>query len=184
MSGFKGRDLLMADKVANSDEKSVAALDNCPSYNEPAEESAGQENVVELNRGLFYFNDCYLYGYSENRDLTGSCIGRQRVQVGTNYWFGEGNRWQFNFPRRKVNHQHIQGGGTLMDAGGRGHYCVRSNLGLVASVQYGRWLFPLIQLKTQRNVTPTVEILFQLESPIHRSRTSATGSASGNGGRP
>ena len=60
MSGSKGRNLLTADKVANSDEKSVDALRCGRGYYEPAEKSAGLERVEEVNRGCFHFKDCYL----------------------------------------------------------------------------------------------------------------------------
>src|SRR6266404_9512675 len=130
MSGSKGRDHLTADKVANSDEKPVDAFDSCPSYEEPAEKSAGQERVEELNRGFFYFNDRNLEGYTDSGDLIGNWIGRQRegAQVGTNYWFGACNHLKFKFRRQKLSRQHIQGGGTLMDAGGRGHYCALQSM--------------------------------------------------------
>ncbi len=61
---------------------------------------------------------------------------------------------------------------------------MRSNLWLLASVQYGRWLFPVIQPNAQRKVTAMVEILIFLEKLFERSSAKATGSASGNGGRP
>jgi capsule assembly protein Wzi len=126
----KDKDLLMADKVANSDEKSVDAFDGRPSYDEPAEKGAGQERVEELNRGFFYFNDHDVDGYADSGDLIGNWIVRQQEggQVGTNYWFGTCNHLQFKFQRQKLSRQHLHGGRTLMDAGGRGHYRARSNL--------------------------------------------------------
>ena len=186
MSGSKGKDLLMGDKVANSDEKSVDAFDGRPSYDEPAEKSAGQERVEELNRGFFYFNDHDVDGYTDSGDLIGNWIVRQqeRGQVGTNYWFGTCNHLQFKFQRQKLSRRHLHGGRTVMDAGGRGHYRVRSDLGLLASVQNGRWLFLRIQPNAQRNVTAMVEILIFQEKLFQRCSAKATRSASGNGGRP
>jgi hypothetical protein len=186
MSGSKGKDLLMADKVANPDEKSVDAFDGRPSYDEPAEKSAGQETVEELNRGFFYFNDRYLNGYTDNGKLIGIRTGRpkQRARAGTTFWFRARNRWQCSFPRRKVSQQHFQGGGMMMDAGARIDYWVRCNLGLSESAQFRAWPFSVTQTNAQTNVTATVDFLFQLERSIQRSRTSATGSAFGNGGRP
>jgi hypothetical protein len=43
----------------------------------------------------------------------------------------------------------------------RAHYWVSSNLGLSASVQYERWLFPMIQPGAQRNAAASLEIPFQ-----------------------
>jgi hypothetical protein len=186
MSGSKGKDLLMADNVANSDEKLVDAHDCSPSYYEPAEKSAGQERVEALNRGFFHFNDRYPNGYTDNGDLIGSGIGRQRegAQVGTNHWFGACNHLQFKFRRQRVSWQHIQTGGTVTYAGARIDYWVRCKLGLSESAQYRAWPFSVTQTNGQRNVTAKVEILFHLERSFQPSRTSATGSASGNGGRP
>src|SRR5467141_1781494 len=105
MSGSKGKDLLMADKAANSDEKSVDPFDSRPSYDEPAE---------KLNRGFLYFNVHDLDGYTDSGDLSGNWIGRQRegAQVGTIDLFGALIHLKFKFRRQKLSHQHIQGGGT------------------------------------------------------------------------
>jgi len=50
MSCPKGRHLLIADKVANTDEKSIAALNCGKSWTQPAEKSLGQVRAQELNR--------------------------------------------------------------------------------------------------------------------------------------
>src|SRR6266853_209007 len=154
MSGSKGKDFLMADKIANSDEKPVDAFDSCPSYDEPAEKSAGQEIMEELNRSFFYFNDRNLDGYTDNGDLIGNWIGRQGhgAQAGTNYWFGARDRLQFNFRHQKVSQQHFHGGGMMMDAGARIDYWVRCNLGLSESAQFRAWQYSVTQTNVQTNV--------------------------------
>jgi hypothetical protein len=43
----------------------------------------------------------------------------------------------------------------------RADYWPRSNFGLSASVQYERWLFPIIQPGAERNVAASIEIQFQ-----------------------
>ena len=113
--------------------------------------------------GSFYANGTWRSGYTNNGNLIGSWIGRggQGAQAWSNYWFSPRNRLQFNFRHQKVSQEFIPGGGTLTDFGVRGHYWVRSNLGLSASVQYERWLFPVIQPGPERNVAASVEIQFQ-----------------------
>src|ERR1700687_3560413 len=113
--------------------------------------------------GTFYSNLTWLSGYTNNGDLIGSWIGRggQGAQAWTNYWFSRRNRLQFYFRHQKVSQEFVPGGGTLTDFGVRGDYWVRSNLGLSASVQYERWLFPVIQPGPERNVAASVEIQFQ-----------------------
>lgn len=139
-----------------------------------------------VGHGFYYSNGTWRNGYTNNGYLLGSWIGRdgQGAQAWANYWFGARNRLQFNFRHQKVSQQLMPGGGTLTDVGVRGDYWVRSNLSLSASVQYERWLFPVIQPNAERPVTGTVEILFQPEKLFRRSSTSAAGSASGIGGRP
>jgi membrane-associated phospholipid phosphatase len=133
-----------------------------------------------VGHGFYYSNGTWRNGYTNNGYLMGSWVGRdgQGAQAWTNYWFGARNRVQFNFRHQKISQQLMPGGGTLTDAGARGDYWMRSNLGLSASVQYGRWLFPVIQPNAQRNVTATVEILFQPEKLFQSSgRDSANGAS-------
>jgi len=134
--------------------------------------------------GFYYAANRYLNGFTNNGDVLGSWMGRagQGAQAWTNYWFSPRNRLQFYFRHQKVSQEFIPGGGTLTDVGARGDYWVRSNLSLSASVRYERWLFPVIQPAAQRNVTTTVEVLFQPQKLFHRASTA--GSASGNGSRP
>src|SRR5258708_31223269 len=108
----------------------------------------------------------------------------QGVQAWTNYWFNARNRLQFNFRHQKVSQLFIPGGGSLTDVGVRSEYWVRSNLSLSASVQYERWLFPVIQPNPSTNVSATVEILFQPQKLFRHSASTATGSDSEDGGRP
>ncbi|PYX64722.1 MAG: hypothetical protein DMG78_30350, partial [Acidobacteria bacterium] len=75
-------------------------------------------------------------------------------------------------------------GATLTDVGARGDYWVRPDLSLSASVQYERWLFPVIQPNPQRTVTASVEILFQPQKLFHRATADAQGGPSGNGSKP
>jgi hypothetical protein len=136
--------------------------------------------------GVFYANDTWRNGYTNAGNIIGSWIGRagQGAQAWTNYWFGARNRLQLNFRHQKVSKEFIPGGGTLTDVGARADYWVRSDLGLSTSVQYERWLFPLIQPNPSTNVSATVEILFQPQKLFQRSDPRAKGSGSGDGGRP
>jgi hypothetical protein len=118
--------------------------------------------------------------------LIGSWIGRggQGAQAWSNYWFGSRNRLQFNFRHQKVSQEFIPGGGTLTDIGVRGDYWVRSNLGLSAWVQHERWLFPVIQPNVSRNVTATIQILFEPHKLFQRSAASESSPAMAPGDRP
>jgi hypothetical protein len=50
---------------------------------------------------------------------------------------------------------------------------MRSNLGLSASVQYERWLFPVIQLDPAKNIAATVQLLFAPHKLFQHSAKSA-----------
>ncbi len=116
-----------------------------------------------LSHGFFYFNDRYLNGYTNQGQLLGSWIGRQGqgAQGWANYWFSARNRLQLNFRHQKVSHEFFTGGGTLTDVGVRNDYWLRPSLGISTTLQYERWLFPVIQANASRNVSATVEIQFQ-----------------------
>jgi hypothetical protein len=136
--------------------------------------------------GFYYSNGTWRNGYTNNGQLMGSWIGRggQGAQAWSNYWFSARNRLQFSFRHEKVSQQLMPGGGTLTDVGARGDYWVRSNLSVSASVQYERWIFPVIQPNAATNVSTTVEILFQPQGLFRHSATNAQDSQPGEGGRP
>src|SRR5215472_3480320 len=120
--------------------------------------------VLGVNEpGTYYFNGTWRSGYTNNGNIIGSWVGRggQGAQAWTNYWLNARSRLQLNFRHEKVSQEYIPGGGTLTDLGARSDYWVKSNLGLSASVQYERWLFPVIQPNISRNVTATLQILFE-----------------------
>jgi hypothetical protein len=138
------------------------------------------------SRGTYYTANRYLNGYTNSGNLLGSWMGRagQGAQAWTNYWFSARDRIQLNFRHLKVGQEFIPGGGTLTDAGVRGDYWVRSNLSLSASVQYERWLFPVIQPNASTNVSAAVEILFQPQKLFRRAASGPAGSESGSGDQP
>jgi hypothetical protein len=68
---------------------------------------------------------------------------------------------QVNFRHQKVSKDYIPGGGTLTDFGVRGDYWFRQMVGFGASVQYERWLFPIIQPGPETNVSASIEVQFQ-----------------------
>jgi hypothetical protein len=138
----------------------------------------------QLGNGFYYFNFTWRSGYTNNGDLLGSWIGRegQGAQAWTNYWFSARNRLQFNFRHQKVSPGFVPGGGTVTDVGARGDYWIRPSVGLSASVQYERWLFPVIQPGPQKDVSASVQILFQPEKLFRR--PAGDEASLSNGGRP
>jgi hypothetical protein len=84
---------------------------------------------------------------------------------------------QVNFRHQKISATptnglgYLPGGGSLTDVGVLTDYWVRPNLGLSASVQYERWLIPVVQANESRNVTVTVGISLQPQKLFKRSPT-------------
>jgi len=89
---------------------------------------------------------------------------------------------QFNFRHQKVSQQYLPQGGSLTDAGVRSDYWIRSNLSLSGTVQYERWLIPAIQPGSNKNVSATVEILFQPQKALRRSLSGSGDMYSAAGG--
>jgi membrane-associated phospholipid phosphatase len=139
----------------------------------------------QVGDGFYYFNFTWRSGYTNNRDLIGSWVGRdgQGAQAWTNYWFNARNRLQFNYRHQKVSQVFIPQGGTVTDVGVRGDYWFRPSFGVSASVHYERWLFPVIQPNQQTDVSATVEFLFKPQKLFRQSSSGAENDL-GTGGRP
>ena len=139
-----------------------------------------------LGHGFYYFNLTWRSGYTNNGNLLGSWIGRegQGAQAWSTYHFSPRSLLQLNFRHQKVSQEFIPGGGTLTDVSVRCDYQVRPSLGLSATVQHERWLFPVIQPGPQKNVSASVQILFQLQKLLQHTAKPEQGTAAGDGGRP
>jgi hypothetical protein len=116
-----------------------------------------------IGHGFFYSNGRYVMGYTNQSDLIGSWIGRdgQGVQVWSNYWFTPKNRIQFNFRHQKVSQQFLPGGASLTDIGVRGDLWLHNGIVIAPSLQYERWLYPVIQPGAVRNIAASVELRIQ-----------------------
>ena len=139
-----------------------------------------------LSHGFYYFNFRFKEGYTNNGQILGSWIGRQGqgAQAWANYWLSARNRVQVNFRHQKVSQQFVPGGGTLTDVGVRADYWPTPSLGVTSSVQYERWLFPIIQPGAQRDVSASIGIQIQPQKifrpSFHREDPSTAGEARPN----
>jgi hypothetical protein len=116
-----------------------------------------------LSHGFFYFNFRFKEGYTNNGELLGNWIGRegQGAQAWANYWLGARNRVQLNFRHQKVSQQFVPGGGTLTDLGLRTDYWPTQIFGITSSVQFERWLFPVIRPGRQNDFSTSLGIQIQ-----------------------
>jgi Capsule assembly protein Wzi/PAP2 superfamily len=139
-----------------------------------------------LSHGFFYSSFRFKQGYTNNGELLGSWIGRQGqgAQAWANYWLGPRNRVQVNFRHQKVSQQFVPGGGSLTDLGVRGDYWPSQILGLSTSIQYERWMFPIINPGSQRDFSASIGIQIQPQKifrpSFHRGASNTTTEGSQN----
>ena len=138
------------------------------------------------SRGFYNTAARLLNGATNNGNLLGSWLGRasQGEQAWTNYWLTSRSRIQINLRHQTVSAQFVPGGGSLTDIGARADYWIRPNLSVSTAVQHERWLFPVIQPKPEKNVSASVQILFQPQKLFGRSSTDSTEDSSEHGGQP
>ncbi len=111
--------------------------------------------------GFFYFNDHYLSGYTNNRELMGSWVGRQGsgFQLWSTYWFSARTTVQANYRSMWVDHTFLEGG-RLEDFGVNANVALGPEFTLQASAQYERWKFPLLATGTVSNVTTALQLSY------------------------
>lgn len=116
-----------------------------------------------VQHGFFYSNSRFKSGYTNDGNLIGSWIGRQGqgAEAWTDYWLSAKSKLQLNFRHQKVSSQFIPQGGSLTDIGASVDLWVHSNLNVDATVQYERWLLPVIEPNASRNVTAALQLSLQ-----------------------
>jgi hypothetical protein len=139
----------------------------------------------KIGYGFYYSpgSSPYLDGYTNGGKLIGSWIGRdgQGAQAWTNYWFNAKDRLQLYFRHEKVSQQFLPGGGTLTDVGTRADYWFQRGVGLTATVQYERWLYPVIQPGPARNISTSLGIQFQPQKTFRAKFHSLMQDSAGSG---
>jgi membrane-associated phospholipid phosphatase len=129
--------------------------------------------------GAFYWDATWITGFQNTGHLMGSWMGRQGqgAQAWTTYWFSPRNKLQFGFRHQKASQQFIRDplspsiswGGSLADVNVREEFSPRSNFSVAASVQYERWLYPVIQPGPSKDVSAALEIVLQPEKLLWHS---------------
>jgi hypothetical protein len=117
--------------------------------------------------GLFYSNGRYPNGsYTNGGDLLGNWMGRQSqgAQAWSNYRFSPRSFIQASFRHQKVSQQFMPGGGTLTDVSMSANLWLRNDLSVSGSVQYERWLYPIVTPGPQTNLTTSLQMVFWPQS--------------------
>jgi hypothetical protein len=124
------------------------------------------EGLVSPHRdilpGFYYFNVHYLSGYTQQRQIIGSWIGREGK--GSEVWatWNASHLTTFEASVRTMNvdHEFLQGG-SLQDLRLVVDRTATNGLGWRAEMQGERWNFPLLHHGTRSNGTFTLELLYR-----------------------
>jgi hypothetical protein len=118
--------------------------------------------------GFFYFNVHYLSGYTNNRQLMGSWIGREGdgEQVWTTWNLSPRSSIEASFRGMTVNREFLQGG-ALRDFSVAANLHLRPEWQLRLEDQAEWWRFPLLSATPQRNNELTIQLSYR---PIARTK--------------
>jgi hypothetical protein len=119
--------------------------------------------------GFFYFNVHYLSGYTNNRQLTGSWIGREGdgEQVWTTWNLSPHSSIEASFRGMNVNHEFLQGG-ALRDFNVAVNLQLWPEWHLRLENQAESWRFPALSAAPQRNDAFTLQLSYR---PLSRTRS-------------
>jgi hypothetical protein len=118
--------------------------------------------------GFFYFNVHYLSGYTNNRQLMGSWIGREGngEQAWTTWNLSPRSSIETSFRGMTVNREFLQGG-ALRDFSLAANLQVRPDWQLRLQDQAEWWRFPSLSTTAQRNNELTIQLSYR---PIARTQ--------------
>jgi hypothetical protein len=111
---------------------------------------------------FIYYDGFYHDLYTNKNNIIGSWIGRQGqgFQAQSTYWFSPRNTVQFGYRHAKVATSFVPGGETLNDGSAKLDWWMRHDLSVSASLQYEKWLAPILAPTAQTNWTSSVEVTF------------------------
>ncbi len=122
--------------------------------------------IHESVRGQFVYYDGHYHDlYTNKNNIIGSWIGReaQGLQAWSTYWFSPRNSLQLGFRHAEVSKDFLPGGETANDGSATIHWWMH-DVNLSGSVQYERWLAPILAAGPQTNWTASFQIGFWPES--------------------
>ena len=114
--------------------------------------------------GFFYFNVHYLSGYTNDRQLIGSWIGREASgeQLWTTWNFSPRSSIEVSGRSMNVAREFLRGG-ELRDLRVEANIAIRPAWQLIAQEQTEWWRFPLLSASLQRNAAFTLQLSYRPE---------------------
>lgn len=118
--------------------------------------------------GFFYFNVHYLSGYTNDRELMGSWVGRQGsgYQLWSTYWLSGRNTIQAAYRSLSVDHSFLMGG-WLREVAANTNLSMGNNFAVQAGIQYERWHFPLLASGSVSNLTTSIQLSYTPRWSLH-----------------
>jgi membrane-associated phospholipid phosphatase len=127
-------------------------------------EAANTNTPSSSSHGQFVYIDNFYHDLSTNEGyLIGSWIGREGLglQAWSNYWFSSRANLQFGYRHATVAADLIPGGESLSDASASSNFWIHNDVQVSLSVQYERWLAPVLSPNAQTNWTSSIGVTFQ-----------------------
>jgi hypothetical protein len=112
--------------------------------------------------GFFYFNVHYLSGYTNNRQLIGSWIGReaQGEQTWASWHFSPHSVLELSGRSQNVSREFLEGG-SLRDFRATADIALHPEWQLRVEEQTEWWHFPLLSDTGQRNAEFTIQVSYR-----------------------
>jgi membrane-associated phospholipid phosphatase len=112
-------------------------------------------------RGIFFANEHYLSGFTNEGNILGHPVGRQGLgyQVSGQYWFGAQKKVKFGHRHVEANEDFLQGG-EINDYYAQATWQVREEWQVQGGLQHERWQFPALAPNERTNVTTTFGVVF------------------------
>lgn len=109
-----------------------------------------------------YTNAQYISGYNNDGRLIGTWIGRaaQGEQIQTNYWLSPRKKFGLELRHRTLDPGYVPQGGNQNDVAVNADIFAGPGLRFTGSVQYERWLIPLLAANRQSDVAASFEFSF------------------------
>lgn len=117
---------------------------------------------VDFGPQFLYFNNQYHDANTNKGILFGSPTGRdaRSYQGWSTYHFSATNKLILGYRQLKASNIFFPGGGTQTDVNARFEWQLRPNLLVSTFVQGERWLIPVLEQNSQRNVTGQIQLTY------------------------
>jgi hypothetical protein len=122
----------------------------------------GYTNPIAFCGTCIYYNLQYNSGYNNDGRLMGTWIGRasQGEQIRTNYWLRPRMKIGVELRHRTLDPGYVPQGGNQNDVALNADILAGSGFRFTGSVQYERWLIPLLATNRQTDIAASFQFSF------------------------